>query len=189
MQSHDITSLDLDTYVGEVMGWCERVVPFGRAPEHHREWIAAIIGSIRGHARYMLETPIQHYKTTTTLVTVAWMLSKWPWLNVIVMQYSHDKAQSSGRILREYAKAIGVKMKEGHSTIGEWKTDAGGGCVVMSIDQSRAGFAHDILLVDDPISEQTCELKKDRDKADAQIALYTMRGASHLDNVFIVASP
>jgi phage terminase large subunit-like protein len=117
------------------------------------------------------------------------LLETMPALNVTIMQYSYEKAQSSGRFLREYAKAIGVKIKEGHNTIGEWKTERGGGCVVMSVDQSRAGFPTDILLVDDPLDEHSSATQRDRDLADRQIALYTMRAGMHLDSVLIVASP
>lgn len=191
MPGHPIAVDDtqIAIWTREVMEVCTQLVPFGKKPEHLFDWVSAIISSIRGGVRYALEVPIQHYKTTTTLVTVAWMLSKWPWLNILVMQYSHDKAQSSSRILREYAKALGVEMKSGHDTIAEWRTSQGGGCIIMSVMQSRAGFPHDILLVDDPMDEHSSATKKERDTADSQISLYTMRGASHLDSVLLVASP
>lgn len=180
---------DIETCLQEIMQACTVLVPYGKRPWHLEEWVRAILYALRGGAREMLSVPIQHYKTTTTLVAVAWILKRWPHLNICVLQYSHDKAQSTGRILREYAKTLGVKMKEGHSTITEWRTEADGGCIVMSADQSRAGYAVDILLVDDPLSERTCETKVQRDLADEQIGLYTARMASHLDSALIVASP
>ena len=186
---YQISDDDADAMVEMILDACTRLVAFGVRPVHLRGWIRKIVISVRGGSRELLSVPIQHYKSTTTLVAVAAVLKRWPTITVCIMQYSLPKAQSSGRLLREYAAAMGIKFKDGHSTITEWRTVEGGGCIVMSVDQSRAGFAHDILIPDDPVDEHSSASQPQRDAADHQIMLYTMRGASHIDSVLMVASP
>jgi phage terminase large subunit-like protein len=184
-----VTDAQWESWVDEVMTLCTELVPWGKRPEHLRDWVRAILQAVRGGAREMISVPIQHYKSTTTLVAIAWILKRWPGLSIVLMQHSHDKAVSSGQTLRDFAKTIGVRFKTGQNRISDWRTEDGGGCVVMSVQQSALGFPIDILLVDDPLNEQTCATKKERDEADTQIERYTMRAGMNLNSVLIVASP
>jgi phage terminase large subunit-like protein len=184
-----VTDEQWEAWTDEVLDLCTKLVPWGIRPEHLREWVRAILMSTKGRAREMISIPIQHYKSTTTLIAIAWILKKWPGLSIVLMQHSHDKAVSSGQSLREYAAAIGVKFKTGQNRIADWRTDAGGGCVVISVKASAIGFPIDILLVDDPLNEHTSGTKKERDEADEQIDGYTMRAAVNLNSVLMVASP
>jgi phage terminase large subunit-like protein len=173
----------------EILNLCTELVPWGKRPEHLREWVLAILMALKGGAREMLSVPIQHYKSTTTLVTVAWILKKFPALSIVIMQHSHDKAVSSGQILRDFCTQLGVKFQKGQNRISDWRTEEGGGCVVMSVEQSKIGYPIDLLLADDPVNEISSATKVDRDAADQQIEMYTMRAAMNLDSVLIVASP
>jgi hypothetical protein len=157
-------------------------------PRHLAEWCTEIEGAIRGGTRSMCSVPFQHYKSTTTLVGVVWLLLRRPTLSIIVMTHSHEKAVAMGKDLRELFDLAGVKMKKGFNTIHDYQTEAGGRVVVMSCEQSKLGYPHDVLLVDDPLDEKEYMLRDTRDRADATIGLYTARGATHLDSVLIVAS-
>lgn len=162
--------------------------PDWKSPYHLSEWCAEIEGTLRGGVRSMCSVPFQHWKSTTTLCGVLWLLLRRPTISIIVMTHSHEKAKAMGKDLRELFKLAGMTMKKGFDTIEDYQTDAGGRVVVMSVDQSKLGYAHDVLLVDDPVDEKEYMLRDARGLADDKIALYTARGATHLDSVLIVAS-
>ena len=162
--------------------------PGWKSPYHLREWCSEIEASLAGGARSMCSVPFQHYKSTTTLVGVVWLLLRRPTLSIIVMTHSHEKAIAMGKDLRELFDLAGIAMKKGFNTIHDYQTEQGGRVVVMSVEQSKLGYAHDVLLVDDPLDEKEYMLRDMRDRADSTIGLYTARGATHLDSVLIVAS-
>jgi hypothetical protein len=162
--------------------------PDWRSPRHLADWCSCIERSLLGHTRAMCSVPFQHYKSTTTLVGVVWLLLRNPKLRIILLTHSHEKAQAMGKELRALWKAAGGATRKGFDTIDDWQTDQGGGCVVMSAAQSKLGYPCDLLLVDDPLDETEYMLTDVRKRADDTIALYTARAASHLDSVLIVAS-
>lgn len=136
----------------------------------------------------MISVPFQHYKSSTTLVGIVWLMLRRPTLRIVLMTHSHEKAKSMGKDLRELCKLAGISMKKGFDTIDQWTTEQGGGCVVISSQQSALGYPCDLLLVDDPLDENEYMMSNVRDRVDRSIALYTDRCASHLNSVLIVAS-
>ncbi len=164
------------------------LTPAWKAPYHLRDWCELIERSRLGRMRAMISIPFQHYKSTTTLVGAVWLLLRDPKLRILIITHSHEKAKQMGKDLRELWKMAGGETKKGFDTFENWQTPAGGGCIVMSCEQSRLGAAIDIVLVDDPLDENEYMLEKTRKQADAAIALYTARAATHLDSVLIVAS-
>lgn len=162
--------------------------PDWKAPYHLKDWCELIENSRKGGSRAMISVPHQHYKTTVTLCGVVWLLLRDPKLRVLVMTHSQEKSRSMGKDLRELWKIAGGETKKGFDTLENWQTAEGGGCIVMSCEQSRLGSAVDIVLVDDPLDENEYMLEDVRKKADAAIAFYTARAATHLDSVLIVAS-
>lgn len=162
--------------------------PDWRSPHHLADWCTTIEGSLKGGAREMCSVPFQHYKSTTTLVGVVWLLLRKPDISIVLMTHSHEKAKAMGKDLRELFKLAGMTMKKGFDTIEDYQTESGGRVVVMSSEQSKLGYPNDILLVDDPLDETEYMLRDTRDRVDSTIALYTARGITHLDSVLIVAS-
>lgn len=158
------------------------------SPYHLKEWTDCIERASLGNVRAMCSVPFQHYKSSTTLIGVVWLLLRNPKLKIILLTHSHEKAAAMGKELRELWKAAGGTMRKGFDTIAEWQTEQGGGCVVMSAAQSKLGYPCDLLLVDDPLDEKEYMQKEARDLADSTIALYTARAATHLNSVLIVAS-
>jgi predicted phage terminase large subunit-like protein len=158
------------------------------SPYHLADWCALIERSIHGHVRAMCAVPFQHYKTSTTLMGVVWLLLKNPKLRIILLTHSHEKAKAMGKDLRRLWEAAGGTFAKGFNTIDEWQTSEGGGCVVMSALQSKLGYPCDLLLVDDPLDETEYMLREVRDQVDKSIALYTARTATHLDSTLLVAS-
>lgn len=162
--------------------------PDWKPPYHLAEWCTAIEGALKGEAREMCSVPFQHWKSTTTLCGVVWLLLRKPDISIVLMTHSHEKAKAMGKDLRELFKLAGLTMKKGFDTIEDYQTEQGGRVVVMSAEQSKLGYPNDVLLVDDPLDETEYMLKDTRDRVDSTIALYTARGATHLDSVLIVAS-
>jgi hypothetical protein len=162
--------------------------PDWKSPHHLSAWTELIERSIKGHMRAMCAVPFQHYKTTTTLCGVVWLLLRNPKLRIILLTHSHEKAKAMGKDLRKLWEAVGGQTPKGFNTIDDWQTPVGGGCVVMSAEQSKLGYPCDLLLVDDPLDETEYTDRNVRDTVDRTISLYTARCATHLDSVLLVAS-
>jgi hypothetical protein len=159
-----------------------------KAPYHLSRWIALLERSIRGNVRAICAIPFQHYKTSTTLMGVVWLLLRDPKIRIILLTHSKAKAIAMGKDLRKYWKAAGGTTEKGFDTLEDWQTPEGGGCVVMSAEQSKLGYPCDLLLVDDPLDETVYMNRDVRDTVDKTISLYTARCATHLNSVLIVAS-
>lgn len=157
-------------------------------PEHLAPWCQQIERAVEGGVRAMCSIPIQHYKTSTTLVGIAWLLRLRPTLRIILLTYSYDRAQAIAKDLREICRLAGVGPVRGYNKMDEWQNEAGGGVVVMSAEQSRLGNPCDVLLVDDPIDEDSAYDRERRDRIDDKITHYTARAAIHNGSVLIVAS-
>lgn len=157
-------------------------------PYHLAGWCKVVESALGGGVRAGCSVPFQHWKSTTTLCGVVWLLLRRPDLRIIVLTHSHEKAQRMGKDLRELWKLAGGTTKKGFDTLEDWQTPDGGGCVVMSWQQSKLGYPCDVLLVDDPLDETEYMIEASRKRADEVISLYTVRAATHLDSVLIVAS-
>lgn len=165
--------------------------PDWRSPYHLADWCALMESSLNppgGEMRALCAIPFQHHKTTTTLIGIVWLMLKNPKLRILYVTHSHEKAQLESANLRELLVLAGQKMRPAFNRLDHWETEAGGGCTTMSIDQSRLGSAIDIVIVDDPMTEETYKQKELRDKADEKIGLYTARVTPHLNVVLLVSS-
>ena len=159
-----------------LMQWIPRCDPTWREPRHLPELVEVLECAPRGGLRIMVGCPIRHYKTCTVLSAVAWWLRRDPSLRAIYMTYSIGRAVEIGKELRDLCKRMGVKVDKGYDTIASWRTEEGGGCDVMSAQQSRLGADVDVLIVDDPFeSDHECDRPEVREAVDRTIEHYTMR--------------
>lgn len=145
------------------------------SPWHLREWCAAIEACLEGGVRALVAVPIRHFKTWTTLHGIAWLLVQKPDLRIIFMCADHTRAMDLGKDLRRLCVAAGIGPVRGDNTIVDWGNDQGGGVYMMSAEQSGLGRDCDVLIFDDPITEQTADNKAMRDAIDMAIAHYTAR--------------
>ena len=178
----------IDEGVLEILDLCIHLRPEWRKPAHLVPWIRFLVLSLYGGVRAMCSIPIQHHKTSTTLIGLLWLLKRKPTLQIIFFTYSLERAQAVGKDLREMAVADGQKAKPGFNRIDEWRNEDGGGVVIMSAEQSRLGYPCDILVVDDPIDEESANDPDKRQKIDDKIAHYTARAKTHGGSVLMVAS-
>lgn len=184
----DSPSIGILENVGSILDLVPRLKPEWGRPEHLATWCKQIESALDGGVRAMCSIPIQHYKTSTTLIGVAWLLRKKPQLRIILLTYSFDKAQSVAKELREICQAAGIGPRAKFNKIDEWQNEAGGGVVVMSAEQSKLGYPCDVLLVDDPLDEDGAADGKRRDRVDDKISHYTARANMRRGSVLIVAS-
>ena len=146
-----------------------------RPPYHLREWCELIERAATEPIRGLCACPIRHFKTTTTLHGIVWLLLKDPSRSIILLTHSHQRAQTLGKQLRQLAQETPIGPARGWNTIDEWRNDAGGGVVIMSADQSRLGYDCGALFFDDPIDELGWDDPNQRDAVDKTISHYTAR--------------
>lgn len=161
-------------------------------PDHMAEWCEQFERVARGElVRALDEEPIRHYKTTTTLHGIVWLLGRFPKRRWLLLTHSHQRAVAVGKQLMQLAHSAGVGPVRGTATIEDWANDQGGGAVVMSADQSKLGYDVHGLVADDPIDEFGSLDPKVRDAVDETIAHYTARCQYHGNPgpVMLVASP
>lgn len=156
---------------------------------HHLEPLPTLLdAATKAPQRVLCSLPIRHYKTSTAMHAVAkWLLVE-PTLRIIFMTHSARYAQQRGREIRDLCQLLGVKIKTGHNTIQEWRTEEGGGVYVMSADQSALGQDVDILIVDDPhAGPEDADNADMRQIVDETIAFYTAR-LNRGGSVFLIMS-
>jgi predicted phage terminase large subunit-like protein len=146
-----------------------------RSPYHLREWCELIERAAAEPIRALCSCPIRHFKTTTSLHGIIWLLLKDPTRRIILLSHSHQRAQTLGKQLRQLAKETSIGPARGWDTIDEWRNDVGGGVVIMSADQSKLGYDCGALFFDDPIDEMGWDDPRQRDAIDKTISHYTAR--------------
>lgn len=151
------------------------VSPDLTSPHHLSEWCTIIERAAVEPVRALCAVPIRHYKTTTTLHGIVWLLLRDPSRRIILLTHSHSRAQTLGKQLRQLAKATPIGPARGWDTIDEWRNDSGGGVVIMSADQSKLGYDCGALFFDDPIDELGWDDPNQRDAVDKTISHYTAR--------------
>lgn len=185
-----------------ILDYIPKLSPEFRSPVQLTKWcslIERVAIALRdpnsAPIRAVCTLPIRHAKTETTLHGVVWLLEQFPDLAIVVLCYSHERAEWMGKRLRELASRTKVGPARGWNTIAHWRNDHGGQVTVMSADQSREGYDCHVLLCDDPIDEHGAENEQKRSEVDRSINHYTARclrraadGTFRAGHVLIVAS-
>ena len=91
----------------------------------------------------------------------AWFLGRNPGAKVMLVSHTADLAVDFGRKVRDiidseaFQKIFpGVKLSKDNKSAGRWNTNAGGEFFAIGIGGKLAGRGADLLLIDDPHSEQ-----------------------------------
>ena len=174
-----------------LLDFIEALSPQFKAPHHLAAWCKMIERVLTEPVRGLCAIPIRHYKTMTTLHGVAWLLVRNPRLRIILMCADHERATELGKMCRRLCEAAEIGPARGDNIIVDWKNKDGGGVVCMSAEQSKLGRDVDVLIFDDPITEQTANDPLVRESVDHAIAHYTARcqRAGSLGSVLGVMSP
>ena len=136
---------------------------------HHEEMAKAFERVASGEIkRLIINMPPRHTKSEfASYLLPAWFLGKFPQKKVIQTSHTAELAVGFGRKVRnlvdsEVYKTIfpGVGLQADSKAAGRWATNAGGDYFAIGVGGAVTGKGADILIIDDPHSEQEAALSE-----------------------------
>ena len=149
------------------MDFAHKVWPNFIDGEHHAKMAAAFEKVARGEIkRLIINMPPRHTKSEfASYLLPAWFLGKFPQKKVIQTSHTAELAVGFGRKVRNLVdsdvyKAIfpNVGLQADSKAAGRWATNKGGDYFAIGIGGAVTGKGADILIIDDPHSEQEAAL-------------------------------
>ena len=134
---------------------------------HHEKMAAAFERVANGTCkRLIINMPPRHTKSEfASYLLPAWFLGKFPNKKVIQTSHTAELAVGFGRKVRnlvdsEVYKSIfpGVGLQTDSKAAGRWATNQGGDYFAIGVGGAVTGKGADILIIDDPHSEQEATL-------------------------------
>ena len=151
------------------MDFAHKVWPNFIDGEHHAKMAAAFEKVARGEIkRLIINMPPRHTKSEfASYLLPAWFLGKFPEKKVIQTSHTAELAVGFGRKVRNLVdsdiyKSIfpGVGLQADSKAAGRWATNKGGDYFAIGIGGAVTGKGADILIIDDPHSEQEAALSE-----------------------------
>ena len=136
---------------------------------HHEEMAKAFERVASGEVkRLIINMPPRHTKSEfASYLLPAWFLGKFPQKKVIQTSHTAELAVGFGRKVRnlvdaEVYKSIfpGVGLQSDSKAAGRWATNYGGDYFAIGVGGAVTGKGADILIIDDPHSEQEAALSE-----------------------------
>ena len=136
---------------------------------HHKRMAKAFERVARGEIkRLIINMPPRHTKSEfASYLLPAWFLGKYPQKKVIQTSHTAELAVGFGRKVRnlvdsEVYKSIfpGVGLQSDSKAAGRWATNHGGDYFAIGVGGAVTGKGADILIIDDPHSEQEAALSE-----------------------------
>ncbi len=149
------------------MDFVNKVWPTFIGGRHHKDMAAAFERVARGEVkRLIINMPPRHTKSEfASYLLPAWFLGKFPQKKVIQTSHTAELAVGFGRKVRnlvdsEVYKSIfpGVGLQSDSKAAGRWATNKGGDYFAIGVGGAVTGKGADILIIDDPHSEQEATL-------------------------------
>jgi len=147
----------------DLIEFCKRMQPDYIVGKHHRLLANMLMGIERGDKdRICVNIPPRHGKSQlVSIFFPAWFLGRNPNKKVMMVSHTTDLAVDFGRKVRnliatdEYLSIFPtVRLAADSKSAGRWNTSSGGEYYACGIGSSIAGRGADLLLIDDPHSEQ-----------------------------------
>ena len=147
----------------DLIEFCKRMQPDYIVGKHHRMLGNMLMDIAEGKKdRICVNIPPRHGKSQlVSIFFPAWFLGRNPNKKVMMVSHTTDLAVDFGRKVRnlistdEYASIFpAAKLAVDSKSAGRWNTSVGGEYYACGIGSSIAGRGADLLLVDDPHSEQ-----------------------------------
>ena len=147
----------------DLIEFCKRMQPDYIVGKHHRLLANMLMGIERGEKdRICVNIPPRHGKSQlVSIFFPAWFLGRNPNKKVMMVSHTTDLAVDFGRKVRnliatdEYLSIFPtVRLASDSKSAGRWNTNSGGEYYACGIGSSIAGRGADLLLIDDPHSEQ-----------------------------------
>ena len=147
----------------DLIEFCKRMQPDYIVGKHHRLLANMLMGIERGEKdRICVNIPPRHGKSQlVSIFFPAWFLGRNPNKKVMMVSHTTDLAVDFGRKVRnliatdDYLSIFPtVRLASDSKSAGRWNTNSGGEYYACGIGSSIAGRGADLLLIDDPHSEQ-----------------------------------
>ena len=147
----------------DLIDFCKVMMPDFIVGKHHRILADRLMAIERGDKdRVCVNIPPRHGKSQlVSIFYPAWFLGRNPNKKVMMVSHTTDLAVDFGRKVRnliatpEYKSIFPVtKLAVDSKSAGRWNTSAGGEYYACGVGSALAGRGADLLLVDDPHSEQ-----------------------------------
>tara|TARA_R110002072_G_scaffold54602_4_gene143204 strand:- start:3043 stop:4593 length:1551 start_codon:yes stop_codon:yes gene_type:complete len=147
----------------DLIEFCKLMQPDYIVGKHHRILADMLMAIERGEKdRICVNIPPRHGKSQlVSIFYPAWFLGRNPDKKVMMVSHTTDLAVDFGRKVRNLIalddyRAIfpTVKLAQDSKSAGRWNTNVGGEYYACGIGSALAGRGADLLLVDDPHSEQ-----------------------------------
>ena len=151
------------------MDFVHKVWPNFIDGEHHQEMAAAFEKVANGKCkRLIINMPPRHTKSEfASYLLPAWFLGKFPKKKIIETAHTAELAVGFGRKVRNLVdsdiyKSIfpGVGLQSDSKAAGRWATNQGGDYFAIGVGGAVTGKGADILIIDDPHSEQEAALSE-----------------------------
>ena len=147
----------------DLIAFCQHMQPDYKVGKHHRILADMLMDIEQGKKdRICVNIPPRHGKSQlVSIMFPAWYLGRNPNKKVMMVSHTTDLAVDFGRKVRNLIatddyKAIfpTVSLAVDSKSAGRWNTSVGGEYYACGIGSSIAGRGADLLLIDDPHSEQ-----------------------------------
>lgn len=147
----------------DLIEFCKHIDPQYIVATHHRKLAQLLMEIAYGQKdRVAVSIPPRHGKShLISTLFPAWFLGKYPDKKVLMASHTGDLAVDFGRKVRNIVNSQAYKdifpnvtLAQDSKSAGRWSTNAGGEYFSCGVGASIAGRGADLLLVDDPHSEQ-----------------------------------
>ncbi len=146
-----------------LLEFCKHMDPTYVVAPHHKKLAELLTQIAFGHKdRIAVSIPPRHGKShLVSTLFPAWFLGKFPGKKVLMVSHTGDLAVDFGRKVRNiiadprYTSIFpGITLAADSKSAGRWSTNHGGEYFATGVGAALAGRGADLLLVDDPHSEQ-----------------------------------
>jgi predicted phage terminase large subunit-like protein len=112
--------------------------------------------------RLIINMPPRHTKSEFgSFLLPAWFMGRFPHKKIIESSHTGDKALEFGRKTRNLVASPqfneifpGVELRADSKAAGSWSTNKGGSYFAVGVGGAVAGYGADLMIIDDPHSEQ-----------------------------------
>ena len=165
--SETVESTEVENCQENFMDFAHKVWPGFIDGEHHQEMARAFERVANGEVkRLIINMPPRHTKSEfASYLLPAWFLGKFPKKKIIETAHTAELAVGFGRKVRNLVdsdvyKSIfpGVGLQSDSKAAGRWATNQGGDYFAIGVGGAVTGKGADILIIDDPHSEQEATL-------------------------------
>jgi predicted phage terminase large subunit-like protein len=147
----------------DLLTFCQHMDPTYIVAAHHKRLAELLTNIAYGlKDRIAVSIPPRHGKShLISTLFPAWFLGKFPNKKVLMVSHTGDLAVDFGRKVRNIIadpryKSVfpAITLAQDSKSAGRWSTNAGGEYFATGVGAALAGRGADLLLVDDPHSEQ-----------------------------------